>query len=502
MKDTHKATVTRILPKLLINAIEGLPLSRIMKGKCYKLVSIVIKKAIQDGKDFMDYIPLATSYFEKTFGKRFNNQFFNLMKDSGILERNNICYEGTAYGYRICKDLLEGEWETVKYNEKFNDGTEVLNCLESQENLLSNENAKRYFHGFLNPNIQCDISPVSSVPFFPHISSSIFLPISTYLFSKDIVYDDLRSLSYNGDRIIEYFADKISSPSTLGLVVIEDITTRVIKVLFPKYGKERYIKFEDALTKAKDLRCDLIKDGDKYIITKLDEYYDRKKQNTLIYARWLLSGLMTGAFYASRNATNNRLDHNLTVASKDIMKIIPEDNELIEIDIRNSQFAIHSLWLKNIGLHEMYEDVFNYCTACAKGELYEYIATHLNTTREEAKRAMMSLSFSSRRNSTKEKKVLRVLFPNVVAQADEYKKKDGESPEFAVMLQRIESAIVIDRLYYELKRRGIFCLTKHDSLIVRKSQRSVVLDVIYSISKEIGLECTLNVDGDFIFTGT
>jgi hypothetical protein len=209
---------------------------------------------------------------------------------------------------------------------------------------------------------------------------------------------------------------------------------------------------------------------------------------------------MTGTFYASRNSTNNRLDHNLTATSKEIVKILMTDNDLIEIDLKNSQFAIHSLWLKSLGLHKVYEDVFNYCNACAKGELYEYIATHLNTTREDAKTSMMSLSFSSRKNSTREKKILRELFPNVVAHADEYKKKVGKSSSFSVMLQRIESAIIVDRVYYEMKVQELFCITKHDSVIVRKSQKNKALDIIYSIFKEVGLQCTLNIGGNYILT--
>jgi hypothetical protein len=113
---------------------------------------------------------------------------------------------------------------------------------------------------------------------------------------------------------------------------------------------------------------------------------------------------------------------------------------------------------------------------------------------------MMSLSFSSRKNSTREKKILRELFPNVVAHADEYKKKVGKSSSFSVMLQRIESAIIVDRVYYEMKVQELFCITKHDSVIVRKSQKNKALDIIYSIFKEVGLQCTLNIGGNYILT--
>src|SRR5690606_19026319 len=105
--------------------------------------------------------------------------------------------------------------------------------------------------------------------------------------------------------------------------------------------------------------------------------------------------LLNKQFYANRNKTNNRLDHNLTSLNKVILSVIKEDNDLIEIDLKNSQFAIHAYWMKQEGLCDKYQDVQRYHELCSKGILYEELARTMDATRTESKQTMMELAFSS-----------------------------------------------------------------------------------------------------------
>ena len=57
----------------------------------------------------------------------------------------------------------------------------------------------------------------------------------------------------------------------------------------------------------------------------------------------------------------------------------------------------------------------------------------------------------------------------------------------------MESKLFIDRIYVTLKKRGIFCLTKHDSLIIRSKDLDRVLKTIITKFKSIGMKGKLKV---------
>src|SRR5690606_2435472 len=100
----------------------------------------------------------------------------------------------------------------------------------------------------------------------------------------------------------------------------------------------------------------LIQDGRTFYIDDLDRFIHQKKRNLLLNYKANMAMLLNKQFYANRNKTNNRLDHNLTSLNKVILSVIKEDNDLIEIDLKNSQFAIHAYWMKQEGLCDKYQD--------------------------------------------------------------------------------------------------------------------------------------------------
>ena len=179
------------------------------------------------------------------------------------------------------------------------------------------------------------------------------------------------------------------------------------------------------------------------------------------------------------------------------MKIIKEDNDLIEIDMKNCQFAIHAYWMKQEGLC-IKEDVQRYYDMCSHGTLYDELAEKLKITREEAKQVMMELAFSSEKYYTPYKKLFKEHFPNVVAHIDGFKKEKKNSILFSIELQQLESEIFVDNLYPNIKERSLFCLTKHDSLFVKRADEQQVVEIIRSYFKYLEFECVLDVEGRLV----
>ena len=179
------------------------------------------------------------------------------------------------------------------------------------------------------------------------------------------------------------------------------------------------------------------------------------------------------------------------------MKIIKEDNDLIEIDMKNCQFAIHAYWMKQKDLC-VHEDVQRYYEMCSNGTLYDELAEKLQITRDEAKQVMMELAFSSEKYYTPYKKLFKEHFPNVVAHIDGFKKEKKNSILFSIELQQLESEIFVDNLYPNIKERSLFCLTKHDSLFVKRADEQQVVEIIRSYFKYLEFECVLDVEGRLV----
>ena len=73
---------------------------------------------------------------------------------------------------------------------------------------------------------------------------------------------------------------------------------------------------------------------------------------------------------------------------------------------------------------------------------------------------------------------------------DDFKKQNGDN-QFAIMLQKKEAEIFIDNLYIMIREQDIFCLTKHDSLIVKAEDEYKVRNMIEEHFKNIEFKATI-----------
>jgi len=138
------------------------------------------------------------------------------------------------------------------------------------------------------------------------------------------------------------------------------------------------------------------------------------------------------------------------------------------------------------------KDIDNFCNLSYSGEIYTYVQDQLGlATRDDAKALMITILFSSNYNP-KGKKEFKSLFTEVHQWLNNYKKEYGYR-NISITLQKMESKLFIDKIYVTLKKRGMFCLTKHDSLIIRSKDLDRVLKTIITQFKSIGMKGKLKV---------
>jgi hypothetical protein len=121
------------------------------------------------------------------------------------------------------------------------------------------------------------------------------------------------------------------------------------------------------------------------------------------------------------------------------------------------------------------------------------------SSRDNAKEMMMELCFSGHQYYSPYKIKLKKLFPTIVTYISEHKKhavkmygKEAQN-QFAIWLQKTEAAIFIDGVYDSLKNQGLWCLTKHDSLIVKRGHAEHIQQSVQNYFHEIGFTCCLRI---------
>jgi hypothetical protein len=285
----------------------------------------------------------------------------------------------------------------------------------------------------------------------------------------------LKNLTFNFEKLREIASKKINSITTDSYKTGTSITQEFFQVTIKKKKQHTYwMTKENALRIAAEDNLTLIQDQKKFWIANLDEFVIMKKNVFTDAYMGSIDKIEKGYWYADRNSTNNRLDSNITNLCGDLTKEIIESNDLVQFDLANSQFAILSHILKQKEELATKEDFIKFKTLSEEGELYEYIQEVLGLKeRKQAKIMLFELLFSSEKNKSDNKKKIAHLFPSVVKWIDDYKKENGYE-NFAIMLQLEESRMFIDDIYHALKDRELFCLTKHDSIIVKKENEEEV----------------------------
>lgn len=448
----HKKTITSYisLPKLLVERINKLELSKTDKSHCIKFIGILLRDSLKDFGNLITFVPKPRKYLVKTFDNSYPRWLYRLL-DNQIVIRNDFYShdEGICYNYQVSPSFFP---EPISLNT------------------LCNYN---YLEPFVTVGYKDIVKGINK----------------EYNLHNKWFEDDVNSLVIDYYKLMDLIENKINNMSIKDFQVNEQIKEKIIK-LQSTDGKWYYTKTVDAIAMAKSKGNSIVRDDSKCGMALLSNFIHNKKQSIGHSYLTSLVRLQKRNLKAKRNKTNKRLDTNITNMSSILVDEICFQNGLVQIDLSNSQFAILSNVLKK---HLDSDDFKRFMELSVSGQLYAYIQRIIGLESvAEAKNAMFEIMFSSRRNNTSSKAKLKQLFPSVIGWIDRYKKDFGDD-EFSIMLQNKESEIFIDCLLIRIKTMKLFCLTKHDSLIVRRDDYPRVLDILKEEFAKISLEYSLKV---------
>lgn len=454
-----KIEKTIILPGVLKDKIDELEISKIQRHKAYKLCELILNKQSRDQHDFSEYVELPQEYLRKLFGGGNYHTFLNKLKptiiqtegwinESGefIESYSNVSGDGQSKRYRIRLDLVQPRFTATKYQGKDNRAN-------SGQIWLADEH-----------------------------------------FSAAIVTNDISKLIINKESLMRATDLHVETINRSCIKTGNQITENSFEVMDTISGYRGYSTLEICQERAKHNLIELIQDDRKFVLANVDKYILKKKENTQFNYLRSIEGLCNvDCHYAKRNNKNSRLDHNLTSLSSKLLEVIKQDNNLVEIDMKNSQFAILAWLMKKDKAFQPTDDYEVFADRAAKGELYEYIKEEYTLRdRLDAKAMMFELAFSGHKNNSADKSRLKVLFPSIVNYCDQYKRKHGDN-ELAVWLQQEEAKLFVDNFYSNLKTQKLWVLTRHDSLLVNQVDAEFVKDFVDERCKALSLLCSLSI---------
>ena len=251
--------------------------------------------------------------------------------------------------------------------------------------------------------------------------------------------------------------------------------------------------------------------------------------------------LASGSVRFSVNATNSRLDTNVTNLRRDVRSELTIDGEkgLVSVDVKNSQPFILSLILEGVGgewggvpyvdrLNGLEsdvpprgnpggaapdDDVAEYVRHARRGTVYESVAEGAGgaITRDHAKRVFLSVLYSGPTGnplfgtddpvlrSVHPRRVFRSVYPTVYERLKEMKGGAGGNREFAVHMQRIEAGLVLDGVAAAVVAEHgseLPFVTVHDSVICRASDVAGVVRIAERVFLDrVGVAPPLEVRG-------
>lgn len=239
-------------------------------------------------------------------------------------------------------------------------------------------------------------------------------------------------------------------------------------------------------------------------------------------------------FYSIDN-TSGRFHSNLTNISKGLRPYLRiKDEPLINIDIKNSQPYLSTIILTDPGKVSyltknpafalllqslkvsLNQDVKKYISLVISGQLYEYLMQEfakegLTLTRDETKRQDLRILFARNRTPKDEinrncRQIFKDRFPTVhrifsKVRGSEQGDKFQNFKRFAILLQRIESYLVLDvilkRIYRELP--GTIAVTIHDSImtgILTNNVEAVRKIMIDELTFFVGFPPKIKIEGN------
>lgn len=382
----------------------------------YKLTNETYKK-----EQLISYRPLSQSFLISILGQKYY-LYTNHLLENGFIERTDKFGSGLCFSYRVnlnyYKDVEGYATEKFYYNFKYN-------------TMYEYEEAKSELTNFSDNFSKLEVP-------YEEMQQIIFNRV------KDIgLYD----YTINGDIRWDYCKSDIVELDEL----CQEITTH-----------KKITKLEASnIAHQKDKA--LVQQKSRIVMVNPVDFITMEKHYTYISWTSAMGSLLEeNLLRAKRNSTNNRLDTNLTNLPAPLFDHLLKENGMVELDLMNSQPALLSHILKTDMVQG--EDIKLFHSLTNKTGFYEYMAQNTLLTRDDAKIMIFQVFFGVANGRSNLNKIFRELFPTVDNWINNYKAKNPKKGSFAILLQRLESNLFIDNIYYPLLQQGIVCFTKHDSV--------------------------------------
>ncbi len=216
----------------------------------------------------------------------------------------------------------------------------------------------------------------------------------------------------------------------------------------------------------------------KYLIKEKDFY---KNLNILNLHQHLVDNIKNSFLYFKRNATNGRLDSNLSNLPTYLRKFIITDKEFFHIDISNSQPYFLYCTIKD-EIKTSNEEINKYGKLVTEGQIYEFYASKWNAkydrkiNRNQAKKYFFCILFSKTSSYQKQKDIFREEFPNIMGWID--MKNSISNNVVSIEMTNKESFTILDVIKPKLIKLGINSYTIHDSFLCYKEEVDTIVNII------------------------
>jgi len=274
--------------------------------------------------------------------------------------------------------------------------------------------------------------------------------------------------------------------------------------------------FENAITSIKRLCFKLGINLSENQIEKLvkceDEHWqyrilivskDVKKELDNIMHRFMVyttrvNAINDGYLFFKRNNTNGRLDTNLTSLPSFLRPFLISEEQLVNIDIKNSQpYFLYTILKSNKTIDEV--ELNDFKEKVIDGTLYDELAknftkiTGYHRTREQMKKMVFKILFSKVTSYESLKNFFRRNFPTIMNFIDETNREKNNT--LAIQLQSKESFTILDVIMPLLEKEGIRPFTIHDSFVCKESQVFKIKEILESTLKNMfGTPPSLHID--------
>lgn len=439
----HKNKVYRnlVLPKSMNEELIQLAKGKTLRNCYYILYVITNGYNKHDYNNFQNYRPIPVNRLLKMLGSGYIKPL-NILLFNGFVERTEEFGVDNCFQYRVAPKYYQ-ERDAIKVKFSYYQKTDCTKQYESDKKEL-----EIFIKNFRLLNIPFD-------KLYPYIDNKVkHLSISDYITDKKVDW---------------------AFPKMDVTEIDEDWLFTVHKKLVKK----------EALLIADQKNKIIVNDGKK--ICMVDPEYFIMEQKNFTKMAWTASVenlVDESTLYGKRNKTNNRLDTNFTNMSKDLFEIILDHNQMEEYDLKNSQPALLSHLLKEQGIISDDVQLFHQLTN------YEGFYEHFKDfglDRSRAKKMIFKVFFGKDRVEDAMSKRFKDQFPTVSKFISAYKWENGDNA-FAIMLQKFESQLFIDNIYYKLCELQVPVFSKHDSISFFSQDRRKVYDLIMQEFHKIRFE--------------